>query len=167
MGTSTSQLQPHHQPQRQLQHQQGPGSAGSQQSPVSTETAPGGDRRSQMTARLLGDITHTCDDLKRKRLQDEVVVLNMAVATAISARYRGLLEPSDEVEFDVISTEVVEQPSAVAEEDLNQVDLHLVHLPGSEKRLGRACPMDHPLADIESSLLGQAACARLEPTFGA
>lgn len=42
-----------------------------------------------MTARLLRDIAHTCDDLKRKRLQDEVVVLNMAVATAITARYRG------------------------------------------------------------------------------
>ena len=55
----------------------------------------------------------------------------------------SVLEPSDEVEFDVITTEVVEQPSAVPEEDLDQVDLHLVHVPGPEERLGRARPMDH------------------------
>jgi hypothetical protein len=53
----------------------------------------------------------------------------------------SILEPSDEVEVDVITTEVVEQPSAVPEEDLNQVDLHLVHMPGSEERLGRARPV--------------------------
>ncbi len=52
-------------------------------------------------------------------------------------------EPSDEVEFDVITTEMVEQPSTVPEEDLHQVDLHLVQLPGPEQRLGRPRPMDH------------------------
>jgi hypothetical protein len=58
----------------------------------------------------------------------------------------SVLEPSDEVEFDVITTEVVEESSAVPEEDLNQVDLHLVDVPGSEERLGRARPMDHDRA---------------------
>lgn len=55
----------------------------------------------------------------------------------------SVLKPSDEVEFDVIGTEVVEEPPAVPEEDRDQVDLHLVDLPGSEKRLGRARAMDH------------------------
>jgi hypothetical protein len=45
----------------------------------------------------------------------------------------SVLEQSDEVEFDVITTEVVEQSSAVPEEDLNQVDLHLVDVPCSEE----------------------------------
>jgi hypothetical protein len=54
-----------------------------------------------------------------------------------------VLEPSHEVEFDVITPEVVEEPSAVPEEDLDQVDLHLVDVPGPEERLGRARPMDH------------------------
>lgn len=68
----------------------------------------------------------------------------------------SILEPSDEVEFDVITTEVVEQPSTVPEEDLHQVDLHLVHLPGSEKRLGRLRPMDHdrPVPGGGASLTG-------------
>lgn len=52
----------------------------------------------------------------------------------------SILEPSDEVEFDVIATQVVEQPSTVPEGDRNQVDLHLVHLPGSQKCLSRPPP---------------------------
>jgi hypothetical protein len=36
----------------------------------------------------------------------------------------SIVESPDEVEFDVIITEVIEQPSATSEEDLNQVDLH-------------------------------------------
>ncbi len=55
----------------------------------------------------------------------------------------SVVEPPDEVEFDVIATEVLEQASAVTEEGLNQVDLHLVDVPGPEERLGRARPMDH------------------------
>jgi len=55
----------------------------------------------------------------------------------------SVLKPSDEVEFDVIATEVVEQSSAAPKEDRNQVDLHLVDVPGSQERLGRARPMDH------------------------
>jgi len=68
----------------------------------------------------------------------------------------SILEPSDEVEFDVITTEVIEQPSTVPEDDLHQMDLHLVHLPGSKKRLGRPRPMDHdgPVPGGGASLTG-------------
>lgn len=54
-----------------------------------------------------------------------------------------VLKPSDEVEFDVIATEVVEQPTPLSEEDRDQVDLHLVQLPGSEQCLGCPRPVDH------------------------
>jgi hypothetical protein len=44
----------------------------------------------------------------------------------------SIVEPSDEVEFNVVITEVIEQPSAASEEDLNEVDLHLSSMtPGS------------------------------------
>ncbi len=51
------------------------------------ETVPESDR-SEITARLLMQIAEAADDLERKRLRDEVVVLNMGVARAIAARYR-------------------------------------------------------------------------------
>jgi hypothetical protein len=68
----------------------------------------------------------------------------------------SVLEPSDEVEFDVVPTKVVEQPSAFPKEDRNQVDLHLVDVPGSEERLSRARPMDHdrPVPGGRASLTG-------------
>ena len=55
--------------------------------PVSTDLVPEADR-SEITARLLAQIAETTDDVERKRLRDEVVVLNMGVARAIAARYR-------------------------------------------------------------------------------
>jgi RNA polymerase sigma-B factor len=51
------------------------------------ETVPEADR-SEITARLLAQISGTSDELEQKRLRDEVVVLNMGVARAIAARYR-------------------------------------------------------------------------------
>jgi RNA polymerase sigma-B factor len=44
--------------------------------------------RSEITARLLAQAATTTDDVERKRLRDEVVVLNMAVARAVASRYR-------------------------------------------------------------------------------
>jgi len=44
--------------------------------------------RSEVTARLLRAVAQADSDVERKRLQDEVVVLNMGVARAIAARYR-------------------------------------------------------------------------------
>jgi RNA polymerase sigma-B factor len=44
--------------------------------------------RSEITARLLREVASTTDPVERKRLQDEVVVLNMGVARAIAVRYR-------------------------------------------------------------------------------
>lgn len=52
-----------------------------------TEMVPEADR-SELTARLLSQIADTDDELERKRLRDEVVVINMGVARAITARYR-------------------------------------------------------------------------------
>ncbi len=52
-----------------------------------TEMVPEADR-SEITARLLSQIADTDDELERKRLRDEVVVINMGVARAITARYR-------------------------------------------------------------------------------
>ncbi|HET6627093.1 MAG TPA: sigma-70 family RNA polymerase sigma factor [Nocardioidaceae bacterium] len=46
------------------------------------------DRRA-VTARLLRRAAETTDTTERQRLQDEVVVLNMGIARAIAARYRG------------------------------------------------------------------------------
>ena len=50
--------------------------------------------RGETTARLLNLISLTDDDAERRRLRDEVVVLNMGVARAIAHRYRqrGLAE---------------------------------------------------------------------------
>ncbi|MGH3369528.1 MAG: sigma-70 family RNA polymerase sigma factor, partial [Nocardioidaceae bacterium] len=44
--------------------------------------------RSEITARLLGQIAETTDELERNRLRDEIIVLNMGVARAIASRYR-------------------------------------------------------------------------------
>jgi RNA polymerase sigma-B factor len=55
--------------------------------PQPAESVPEADR-SEITARLLRQISETSDDLEQKRLRDEVVVLNMGVARAIAARYR-------------------------------------------------------------------------------
>lgn len=51
------------------------------------QSVAGGDR-SAITARLLAQIEGTSDQLEKKRLRDEVVVLNMGVAKAIASRYR-------------------------------------------------------------------------------
>jgi RNA polymerase sigma-B factor len=56
--------------------------------PQPAESVPEADR-SEITARLLRQISETSDDLEQKRLRDEVVVLNMGVARAIAARYRN------------------------------------------------------------------------------
>ena len=50
--------------------------------------APPESDRGETTARLLVQINETDDEVEQKRLQDEVVVLNMGVARAIAARYR-------------------------------------------------------------------------------
>src|SRR5680860_609782 len=47
-----------------------------------------GENRGEITARLLAQIAGTADKLEKKRLRDEVVVLNMGVAKAIATRYR-------------------------------------------------------------------------------
>ena len=44
--------------------------------------------RSQITGRLLAQIAETSDETEKKRLRDEIVVLNMGVARAIASRYR-------------------------------------------------------------------------------
>ena len=54
--------------------------------PAVQTVAEGG--RSEITARLLSQIAKTGDKLEKKRLRDEVVVLNMGVAKAIATRYR-------------------------------------------------------------------------------
>lgn len=54
---------------------------------VPSGTVPEADR-SEITARLLKGVTTAADEVEKKRLQDEVVVLNMGVARAIAARYR-------------------------------------------------------------------------------
>ena len=45
--------------------------------------------RPALTTRLLQRAADTADPVERRRLQDEVVVLNMGIARAIAARYRG------------------------------------------------------------------------------
>lgn len=45
--------------------------------------------RSEVTARLLRKAADTDDETERKRLQDEVVVLNLSVANGIAVRYRS------------------------------------------------------------------------------
>jgi RNA polymerase sigma-B factor len=52
-----------------------------------TDTVTEADR-SDITARLLGQIAETTDEVEKKRLRDEIVVLNMGVARAIASRYR-------------------------------------------------------------------------------
>lgn len=49
----------------------------------------GKDDRRAVTARLLKRSVETADMTERRRLQDEVVVLNMGIARAIASRYRG------------------------------------------------------------------------------
>lgn len=45
--------------------------------------------RKATTARLLARAAEASDAAERRRLQDEVVVLNMGIARAVAARYRG------------------------------------------------------------------------------
>ena len=47
------------------------------------------DDRKITTARLLTQAAQTADRCERRRLQDEVVVLNMGIARAVATRYRG------------------------------------------------------------------------------
>jgi len=54
--------------------------------------------RADLTARLLHQAAETADDLERRRLQDEVVVLNMGIARSIAARYRGRGISQDDLE---------------------------------------------------------------------
>jgi RNA polymerase sigma-B factor len=49
----------------------------------------GTEDRAGVTARLLREAAATSDRLERRRLQDEVVVMNMGIARTIAARYRG------------------------------------------------------------------------------
>jgi len=56
--------------------------------PVLIEQRTGGDR-SERTASLLKQACEATDDTERKRIQEKVVVLNMAIANAIAGRFRG------------------------------------------------------------------------------
>lgn len=53
--------------------------------------------RGETTARLLRQVAATSDAVERKRLRDEVVVLNMGVARAIASRYRDRGIASDDL----------------------------------------------------------------------
>lgn len=53
-------------------------------------------RRAELTAQLLAEIA-AADELERKRLQDEVAMLNMCVARSIASRYRDRGEAYDDV----------------------------------------------------------------------
>jgi RNA polymerase sigma-B factor len=53
--------------------------------------------RSEVTARLLRRVQESTDSRERKRLQDEVVVLNMCVADAITSRYLGRGIPTEDL----------------------------------------------------------------------
>jgi RNA polymerase sigma-B factor len=55
---------------------------------ATTDTETSEDRAS-VTARLLREASQTTDEVERRRLQDEVVVMNMGIARTIAARYRG------------------------------------------------------------------------------
>lgn len=57
-----------------------------------------GASQAEATARLLQQAAETTDELERKRLQDEVVVLNMNIANGIAVRYRGKGIPSDDLQ---------------------------------------------------------------------
>lgn len=56
-----------------------------------------GKNRTALTARLLERAAATTDELERRRLQDEVVVLNLGIARTIAARYRGRGIPDDDL----------------------------------------------------------------------
>jgi len=58
------------------------------QEPVPAESVPAESDRGEITARLLSQIAAAGDHVESKRLQDEVVVVNMGVARAIASRYR-------------------------------------------------------------------------------
>ena len=53
-----------------------------------TDTITGASR-AELTARLLQQAAEADNEWERRRLQDEVVVLNMGIARSIAARYRG------------------------------------------------------------------------------
>ncbi len=54
--------------------------------------------RSQMTAELLEQAAETTDEVERRRLLDEVVVLNMGVAESVAARYRARGIPEEDLQ---------------------------------------------------------------------
>ena len=55
---------------------------------TSSDTVPRQDRTA-LTNRLLAQAVATDDEVERKRLHDEVIVLNSGIAHAIATRYRG------------------------------------------------------------------------------
>lgn len=67
-------------------------------SPISSSAPvePAPDQRSELTARLFADAA-SADEAERKRLHDEIVLLNMGVAKSLTARYRNKSIPDDDL----------------------------------------------------------------------
>ena len=57
--------------------------------PRDTPTAASRHERQALTESILGRLVGSCSDLERRRLQDEAVLLNLALADGIAARYVG------------------------------------------------------------------------------
>jgi RNA polymerase sigma-B factor len=66
-----------------------PGASSSPRRPQSAERTAGRAERAERTHDLLGRAAEAGDEAERRRLLDEVVVLNLGVANAIAARYRS------------------------------------------------------------------------------
>lgn len=66
--------------------------------PRQGDRAPSRAERSERTARLLRLAARTTDADEHKRLVDEVVVLNMGVASSVAARYRRRGIPDDDLQ---------------------------------------------------------------------
>lgn len=64
--------------------------------PVSGEQTTRQDR-TELTNRLLEQAVATTDEVERKRLHDEIIVINSGIAHAIAARYRGRGVGSDDL----------------------------------------------------------------------
>ncbi|MFN8077593.1 MAG: SigB/SigF/SigG family RNA polymerase sigma factor [Kineosporiaceae bacterium] len=53
--------------------------------------------RAQRTAALVADLSHARSEAEQRRLRDDVVVINLPVATSVAMRYRDRGEPLDDL----------------------------------------------------------------------
>src|SRR6187401_2464594 len=72
-----------------------------------------------------------------------VVPTTSTVYPVAEVRHAGPLDDADELEFDRLGAEVVEEPPSRAQQYRDEVDLHLVEHTSAQERLGEIGAVHH------------------------